>query len=68
MSFSKDTLLHKLQDEADKKERDIKEVIREALYGFIDYYSSDEFERVDLKLIADTYLESKDNEKNNGNI
>ena len=35
----------------------MKEIIREALYGFIDYYTQDELDRVDLKLIADKYIE-----------
>ena len=35
----------------------MKEIIREALYGFIDYYTQDELDRVDLKLIADNYIE-----------
>ena len=57
MSFSKDALLHKLQDEADKKERDMKELIREGVYGFIAYYTIDELDRVDLRIIADKYID-----------
>ena len=34
----------------------MKDSIKEALYGFIDYYAQDELERVDLKLIADNYI------------
>ena len=48
-----------LREEQDKDERDnMKEIVREALYGFIDHYTSDEFERVDLKIIADNYIEN----------
>ena len=59
MSFSKDALLHKLQDEADKKERDMKELIREGIYGFIAYYTIDELDRVDLRIIADKYIDEE---------
>ena len=59
MSFSKDALLHKLQDEADKKERDMKELIREGVYGFIAYYTIDELDRVDLRIIADKYIDEE---------
>ena len=34
----------------------MKEIVKEALYGFIDYYTQDELDRVDLKLIADNYI------------
>ena len=40
-----------------KKENKMKEVIREALYGFIAHYTQDEIERVDLRIIADKYIE-----------
>ena len=53
MSFNKDALIHKLQDE---NENNMKEIVKEALYRFIDYYTSDELDRVDLKLIADNYI------------
>ena len=59
MSFSKDALLHKLQDEADKKERDMKELIREGVYGFIAYYTIDELDRIDLRIIADKYIDEE---------
>tara|TARA_R100001530_G_scaffold102529_1_gene71306 strand:+ start:256 stop:462 length:207 start_codon:yes stop_codon:yes gene_type:complete len=59
MSFSKDALLHKLQDEADKKERDMKELIREGIYGFIAYYTQDELNRIDLRIIADKYVDEE---------
>ena len=42
--------------ENNKENRKMKEIIREALYGFIDYYTQDELDRVDLKLIADNYI------------
>ena len=40
-----------------KKENKMKEVIRDALYGFIEYYTQDELESVDLRIIADRYIE-----------
>ena len=57
MSFNKDALIHKLQDKNDKKETNMKEVVREALYGFIEYYTQDELDRVDLRIIADKYID-----------
>lgn len=59
MSFSNDALLHKLQDEADKREEDMKELIREGIYGFIAYYTQDELDRVDLRIIADKYVDEE---------
>ena len=59
MSFSNDALLHKLQDEADKREEDVKELIREGIYGFIAYYTQDELDRVDLRIIADKYVDEE---------
>ena len=35
----------------------MREVIREALYGFIEYYTHDELEKVDLRIIADNYID-----------
>ena len=35
----------------------MKELIREALYKFIDYYTKDKFARVDLQIIADKFIE-----------
>tara|TARA_R110002020_G_scaffold343188_1_gene557517 strand:- start:2138 stop:2269 length:132 start_codon:yes stop_codon:yes gene_type:complete len=35
----------------------MKELIREALYKFIDYYTEDKFARVDLQIIADKFIE-----------
>ena len=40
-----------------KKEDKMKELIREALYKFIDYYTEDKFARVDLQIIADKFIE-----------
>ena len=59
MSFYKDALLHKLQDEADKKEGNMKELIREGIYGFITYYTQNEIDRVDLRVIADKYVDEE---------
>ena len=44
--FEKDALLHKLQDEREK-----------ILYRFIDYYTIDELERLDMRFVADKFLE-----------
>ena len=61
MSFKKDALLHKLQDENEqlkffkKQTRRIKKGI---LYRFIDYYTIDELERLDMRLVADKFVES----------
>ena len=35
----------------------MKELIRDALYKFIDYYTQDEFARTDLQIIADRFNE-----------
>ena len=35
----------------------MKELIRDALYKFIDYYTQDEFARTDLQIIADRFIE-----------
>ena len=59
MSFYKDALLHKLQDEADRKEGNMKELIREGIYGFITYYTQNEIDRVDLRVIADKYVDEE---------
>ena len=59
MSFSKDALLHKLQDKIDKKENNMKELIREGIYGFIAYYTTNELDRVDLRIIADKYVDEE---------
>ena len=53
MSFYKDALLHKLQDENDKLTKD-------ALYQFIDYYTNIDIDRLDMKLVADKFLKEKE--------
>ena len=55
MSFYKDALLHKLQDQADNMDKTIKD----AIYKFIDYYTPQEIEQLDLKLVADKFLDEK---------
>ena len=35
----------------------MKELIRDALYKFIDYYTQDDFARTDLQIIADRFIE-----------
>ena len=60
MSFNKDALLHKLQDEADN----MNEIIRDALYQFINFYKEDELDRLDLRILADRFVnEEYDKEK-----
>ena len=53
MSFNKDALIHKLQDENDK-------LIKDALYQFIDYYTKIEIDRLDMRLVADKFLKEKE--------
>ena len=53
MSFYKDALLHKLQDENDK-------LTKNALYQFIDYYTNIDIDRLDMKLVADKFLKEKE--------
>ena len=36
----------------------MKELIRDALYKFIDYYTQDDFARTDLQIIADRLLKT----------
>ena len=50
--FKKDALLHKLQDERES-----------ILYKFIDYYTIDELERLDMRFVADKFLEEEENER-----
>ena len=60
MSFNKDALLHKLQDEADN----MKETIRDNIYEFIDFHTTREIDKLDLKILADRFLDEKyDKEK-----
>ena len=37
----------------------MKELIREGIYGFIDYYTTNELDRVDLRIIADKYVDEE---------
>ena len=46
--FKKDALLHKLQDERES-----------ILYKFIDYYTQDELERLDMRFVADKYIDEE---------
>ena len=46
--FEKDALLHKLQDERES-----------ILYKFIDYYTQDELERLDMRFVADKFMEEE---------
>ena len=46
--FDKDALLHKLQDERES-----------ILYKFIDYYTIDELERLDMRFVADKFMEEE---------
>ena len=34
-----------------------KEILREAIYGFISFYTQDELERLDMRFVADKFLE-----------
>ena len=36
-----------------------KELIREAVYGFIAYYTTNELDRVDLRIIVDKYVDEE---------
>jgi GTPase Era involved in 16S rRNA processing len=76
MSFKKDALLHKLQDENEKyklahraciseisllmkENKKLKNNIKDALYKFIDYYTQDELENLDMRFVADKFLEEE---------
>ena len=60
MSFYKDALLHKLQDKLDKKEdRMNRKDIKEILYGFIDFHTVREIDRLDLKILADRFIDEE---------
>jgi|TARA_Y100001963_G_scaffold87179_1_gene120539 hypothetical protein len=37
----------------------MKELIREGIYGFIAYYTTNELDRVDLRIIADKYVDEE---------
>ena len=36
-----------------------KEILREAVYGFISFYTQDEIERLDMRFVADKYIEEE---------
>ena len=60
MSFYKDALLHKLQDKLDKKEGKMnRKEIKEILYGFIDFHTVREIDRLDLKILADRFIDEE---------
>ena len=60
MSFNKDALIHKLQDKLDKKEdRMNRKEIKEILYGFIDFYTVREIDTIDLKILADRFIDEE---------
>jgi|TARA_Y100000816_G_scaffold203613_1_gene150011 hypothetical protein len=52
MSSDYDVLLHKLQDKNDEDNKNL-------LYDFIDYFEKDDFNRLDMKIIADTFLKER---------
>lgn len=45
--------------EKPKEKQMNKELIREAVYGFIAYYTIDELERLDLRFVADKYVDEE---------
>ena len=63
MSFNKDALIHKLQDENDTLKDVAWEMnrndIKEILYGFIDFHTTREIDRLDLKILADRFLDEQ---------
>ena len=84
MSFNKDALLHKLQDENEKyklanragiseisllmkENKKLKDVaweinrndIKEILYSFIDFHTTREIDTLDLKILADRFLDEQ---------
>ena len=60
MSFYKDALLHKLQDKLDKMEDKMsREDIREILYGFIDFHTVRKIDTLDLKILADRFIDEE---------
>ena len=40
------------------------EKIREALYNFISFYTQDELEKLDMRFVADKYIEEEYENKN----
>ena len=81
MSFNKDALLHKLQDENEKyklanragiseisllmkENKKLRNDVKEALYQFIDFHTTREIDRLDLRILADRFVnEEYDKEK-----
>ena len=60
MSFNKDALIHKLQDKLDKKEEKMnRKDIKEILYGFIDFHTVRDIDNLDLKILADKFLDEQ---------
>ena len=53
--FDKDALLHKLQDQADNMDKTIKD----AIYKFIDFHTTREIDRLDLRILADRFLDEE---------
>ena len=66
MSFDKDALLHKLQDENEQLKffkKEAKRITEGVLYRFIDYYTQDELERLDMRFVVDKFLEDEEVEE-----
>ena len=60
MSFSKDALIHKLQDKLDKKEEKMNRIeIIEILYSFIEFYTVREIDRLDMRILADRFIDEE---------
>ena len=36
-----------------------KEILREAVYSFISFYTQDEIERLDMRFVADKYIDEE---------
>ena len=59
MSFYKDALLHKLQEENDDLKSSRKEYIHRLLYEFIDFHTTREIDTLDLKILADRFIDEE---------
>ena len=59
MSFNKDALMHKLQEENDDLKSSRKEYIHRLLYEFIDFHTTREIDTLDLKILADRFLDEE---------
>ena len=42
-----------------RKENKMKEIVRDALYQFIAYYKQEEIDRLDLRIIADRFVDEE---------